>query len=129
MLAATAEVGIPLAARGSYIRNFLKGEANTRVASELAAVSRPTMEDVLEVLRKFFGSPHTIMRQIIKSHKVVRTIPSCTNSSWDEVHHIASNHRKLIISAKELGDSTDREDTIYSWSYQDALEAALPQSE
>ena len=50
-LAATTEVGIPLANRGSYIRTLLKGDALSRVNAELATVSRPTMEEVLEVLR------------------------------------------------------------------------------
>ena len=49
-LAATTEVGIPLAVRGSYIRTLLKGDALSRVNSELATVSRPTMDQVFEVL-------------------------------------------------------------------------------
>ena len=49
-LAATTEVGIPLANRGSYIKTLLKGDALSRVNAELATVSHPTMEEVFEVL-------------------------------------------------------------------------------
>ena len=109
-------MGIPLAVRGSYIRTLLKGDALSRVNAELATVSRPTMEEVFEVLRKFFGSPHTIMKHIIKSHKSFGVIPSHTDSMWRVVHHIVSNHRKLIISAKELSESVGKHETIHSWS-------------
>jgi hypothetical protein len=130
VLAAASEIGMPVDNQGSYIRTHLEGEAKDRVSSELAAVSRPGAEEVLTVLQKFFGQHHVIMRQLIKAHGHLGAVPSLHDSSgWEPQHKLASAHRKLIISAKELSNAVGETETICSWAYQDALEAVLPPEE
>ena len=69
------------------------------------------------------------MRQLIKSDGTLGKIPSHHDATWRAVHQSISNHRNLIISAKELSEAVGEDETIHSLAYQDALEAALPQSE
>jgi hypothetical protein len=106
VLAAAAEIGMPVDNQGSYIRTQLEGEAKDRVSSELAAVSRPRAEEVLAVLQKFFGQHHVIMKQLIKAHRHLGAVPSLHDTSgWETQHKLASAHRKLMISAKELSNA------------------------
>ena len=91
-LDATARLGIPLADQGSYIKSYLKGEAQARVNAELASVSHPTTQQVLEILEHYFGLPFVIMKQLIKAHQAYGKIPSHNEASWRTVHQTVNNH-------------------------------------
>ena len=95
-------LGISLANHGSYIMTFLEGEAKSRVEEKLASVCSPTKEQVVEVLRCFYGNPSKIIQHLIDTHKSLGKIPS-HEEGWINMYPIVSNHYKVIVSMREIG--------------------------
>jgi hypothetical protein len=127
VLEAAKENGIPLKSQWSCLKSFLEGNVLARVNAEMPVTSRPSLEQILMVLQKFFGSPNIIMEQIIKAHENYGPIPSHLDTACRAVYQSASGHLKLLASARDLADAVGDSDTTCSWSYQSALEAVLPQ--
>ena len=62
--------------QGKYIQSCLRGSAKDKVEAEMKFTSLPSAEEVLGVLKKWFGFHHLIVRQLIKAHRDCGRIPS-----------------------------------------------------
>jgi hypothetical protein len=61
--------------------DFPRGDALAGVNSEMLVGSRPSLEQILMVLQRFFGSPNLIMEQIIEAQGRLKYFVHCLPAS------------------------------------------------
>ena len=128
---AIRQLKIPLTLQGNFIKKHLEGEAMSRVDLEIPrSKTNPSKEDVLKVLKKYYGRPFIIMKQLADKHIKIRPIPDKghgRSSDLTAVSKACMEHLKVIVAAEELAAEVGNNlTTIYDEHYLRTLKCILP---
>ena len=126
---AIKQLKIPLTLQGNFIKKYLEGEAMSRVELEIPRSKiNPSKDDVFSVLKKYYGRPFIIMKQLAERHKDIKQIPSQDpGKDQGKTSKSCMEHLKIIRAAEELATEVgDNLSTIHDENYLQTLKSILP---
>ena len=110
----------------AIMKNSLKGEAKDYIERAFGKEAVPAADVLLDSLKKEYGDPQKILKEIMKSHEKLGAIPSYSSTAqYQEISMKSIGHKSLLTKALHLEKKSPR--IIFdSVIYTETLKIVIP---